>query len=204
MIGNFPGWGGKTYIVTLVDEIIKTMEDPPSSGRSSAMDTSLVNRFTRDTGASIHICVTNSIGISVSNPSHLSLASAHVRGRNINARSQESFLGKFDGKPPRDSLKFILAVLLGVNLDARLASSKGDVNTGALVGHQGRQGLDLVSTDVSGVSDTSFAGRSMMRMLSSVSIDHLVTSIISLEREVHLQDMGTRFNNLENAMSFLR
>merc|ERR1719420_1427640 len=191
------------HVLLLLDEVVQTVEDSSASGAGSAVNTSLVDGFASDAGAGVHVSVPNSICISVSNPSHLSLASAHVWGRNINARSQETFLGKFDGKPPRDSLQFILAVLLGVNLDTRLASSKGNINTGAFVGHQGRQGLDLISTDVSGVSDTSFAGRSVMRMLCSIAIDHLITSIISLEREVHLQDMGAWFNNLENAMSFL-
>merc|ERR1719420_192804 len=146
------------HVLLLLDEVVQTVEDSSASCTGSAVDTSLVDGFASDTGTGVHVSVPNSIGISVSNPSHRPLASAHVRGRNINARSQETFLGKFDAKPPRDSLQLILAVLLGVNLDTGLASSEGDIYTGALVGHQSRQGLDLVSTYISGVSNTSLAG----------------------------------------------
>merc|ERR1719282_1343691 len=191
------------HILLLLDEVIQTMEDSSACGAGSAVDTSLVDGFASDASAGVHVGVPNSVGISVSNPSHLPLTSAHVWGRNINTRSKESFLGKFDGEPPCDPLQFILTVLLGVNLDTCLATSEGDVHTGALVGHQGRQGLDLISTDVSGVSDTSLAWRSVVTVLRSVAIDHLVTSIISLKRKVDFQHMGTGLNDFQDAMSLL-
>ena len=40
-------------------------------------------------------------------------------------------------------------------------------------------------------------------MLCSVAINHLKTAIILLQWKVDLQDMGTGFNNLEDAMSLL-
>merc|ERR1719282_720484 len=146
------------HVLLLLDEVVQTVEDSSASGAGSAVDTSLVDGFASDTGTGVHVGVPNSVGVCVSNPSHLSLASAHVRGRNINTRPKKSFLGKFNGEPPGDPLQLILAVLLGVNLDTSLATSEGDIYTGALVRHQGRQGLDLVSTDVGGVSDASFGG----------------------------------------------
>merc|ERR1719282_249127 len=191
------------HVLLLLDEVIQTVEDSSASGAGSAVDTSLVDGFASDTGSGVHVGVPNSIGVCVSNPSHLPLTSAHIWGRNINTRSKESFLGKFDGKPPCDPLQLILAVLLGVNLDTSLASSEGDIYTGALVGHQGRQGLDLISTDVGGVSDTSLAGRSVVTVLRSVAINHLVTSIISLKRKVDFQNMGAGLKDFQDAMSLL-
>merc|ERR1719282_1646979 len=90
------------HVLLLLDEVVQTVEDSSASGAGSAMNTSLVDGFASDASAGVHVGVTNSIGICVSNPSHLPLASAHVRGRNINAGSQESLLGKFDGEPPGD------------------------------------------------------------------------------------------------------
>merc|ERR1719282_2257712 len=115
------------HVLLLLDEVIQTMEDSSACGAGSAVDTSLVDGFASDASAGVHVGVPNSICISVSNPSHLPLASAHVRGRNINTRSQETFLGKFDGEPPCDPLQFILTVLLGVNLDTGLATAEGDI-----------------------------------------------------------------------------
>merc|ERR1719282_400059 len=115
------------HVLLLLDEVVQTVEDSSASGAGSAMDTSLVDGFASDASAGVHVGVTNSIGICVSNPSHLPLASAHVRGRNINTRSQETFLGKFDGESSCDPLQLILAVLLGVNLDTGLATAEGDI-----------------------------------------------------------------------------
>ena len=60
-------------------------------------------------------------------------------------------------KPPGDALQLVLAVLLGVDLDARLAAAEGDVHACALVGHQRGQRLHLVRAHVGGVADTSLA-----------------------------------------------
>ena len=46
---------------------------------------------------------------------------------------------------------------LGVDLDSGLAATEGDVDAGALVGHEGGQGLDLVGAHVHRVTDTSLA-----------------------------------------------
>ena len=59
--------------------------------------------------------------------------------------------------PPGDALQLVLAVLLGVDLDARLAAAEGDVHACALVGHQRGQCLHLVRAHVGGVADTSLA-----------------------------------------------
>ena len=59
--------------------------------------------------------------------------------------------------PPGDALQLVLAVLLGVDLDARLAAAEGDVHACALVGHQRGQRLHLVRAHVRGVADTSLA-----------------------------------------------
>ena len=40
-------------------------------------------------------------------------------------------------------------------------------------------------------------------VLGSVCIDHLISSIILLQRKVHLQDMSTGLNDLQDSMRFL-
>jgi len=80
-------------------------------------------------------------------------------------------------------------VHLGVDLKTGLATSEGNVDTSALVGHEGGQGLDLVGADVQGVTDTALAGGSVVRVLGSVAADHLDGAVVALEREVDLQDV---------------
>ena len=41
----------------------------------------------------------------------------------------------------------------------------------------------------------------VMAMLSPVSIDHLVAPIILLQGEIHLQDVGTRLDDLQDSWS---
>merc|ERR1712037_1002949 len=67
---------------------------------------------------------------------------------------------------------------LGSILMPALPPPKGDINTGALVGHQSRQGLNLVSTHVHGVTDTTLARTPVVRMLRPVGVDHLKGAVI--------------------------
>ena len=43
----------------------------------------------------------------------------------------------------------------------------------------------------------------VMRVLGSVTVDHLVAAVISLEREVHFEDVGTGLDDLEDAVGLL-
>merc|ERR1719205_578377 len=189
--------------MSLIDEVLKAMEDTTACGAGPAVDATLVDGLASDTCAGVHICVPNGVGVSVSNPGHLPLACSHVRGGHIDAGSQEALLGELNSKPPGDLLKFILAIQLGVNLDACLATTEGDINTGALVGHQSRQGLNLVSTHIHGVTDTTLAGTPVVRMLRPVGVDHLKGAVITLQGKVHLQDVRTRLNDLQDPVCLL-
>merc|ERR1719510_1307044 len=102
--------------VGFIDEVLKPMEHATACGAGPAMDTSLVDGLASDAGAGIQVGVPDGVGVSVCNPGHLPLASAHVRGGHVDARSQESLLGKLDCEPPSDLFKFVLAVQLGVDL----------------------------------------------------------------------------------------
>ena len=78
---------------------------------------------------------------------------------------------------------------LGVNSKAGLSASEGDIDAGALVGHQSSQGLDLVGADVHGVPDATLARGSMVRVLRAVTLDHLDRAVVLLQREVHLENV---------------
>ena len=112
------------------------MEDTAACGAGPAVDAALVDGLASDTGTGVHVGVPNGVGVSVSNPGHLPLACSHVRCGHINTRSQETLLGELNSEPPGDIFKLIVAVQLGINLDACLATTKGDINTGTLVSHQ--------------------------------------------------------------------
>merc|ERR1719167_1696350 len=133
------------------------------------MNPSLVDRFASDASRGVQVSVTNCIGVSISNPCHLSFSSSHVRSGYINTRSQETLLGQLDGKPTSDLLQLVLAVQLGVDLDAGFASTKWDVNTGTLVGHQSGKSFHFIRTPIQRVTDTTLTRTPVMRVLSSIS-----------------------------------
>merc|ERR1719430_2645814 len=176
------------------------MEDAAACGAGPAVDAALVDGLASDTGAGVQVGVSNRVGVSVSDPGHLPLACSHVRGRHVNAGSQEALLGELNGEPPGDLFKLILAVQLGVNLDASLATAEGDINTSALVG---QQSLNLVSAHVHGVTDTTLAGTPVMRMLRPVGVDHLKGAVVALQGEVHLQYVRARLNYLQDPVRLL-
>merc|ERR1719341_2708373 len=59
--------------MSLIDEVLKAMEDTAACGASPAVDAALVDGLASDTGAGVHVGVPNSVGVSVSNPGHLPL-----------------------------------------------------------------------------------------------------------------------------------
>ena len=104
-----------------------------------------------DAGRGVQVGVAHGVGVGVGDPGHLTLASTHVGGGYVDAGSQEGLLGQLNGEPTGDTFEFSIGVQFGVNANTGLAAAKGDVGTGALVGHQGCQGLDLVGADIGGV-----------------------------------------------------
>jgi len=69
--------------------------------------------------------VADGLRVRVGDPAHLTLTSTHVRGRHVNAGTQEALLGEFDGDTPGDLLDFVVGVLAGVDLDATLGTTDG-------------------------------------------------------------------------------
>merc|ERR1719336_1598041 len=145
------------HVETLVDEVVEAVEHAAPSRTRAAVDTALVDGFSRDTGAGVHVRVSDGAGVGVRYPGHLPLSGPHVGGGNVDARPQEPLLGQLYGEPPCDVLQLVVAVLLVVDLDPSLAAAEGDVHTRALVGHQSGQGLHLVLAYVHGVPDASAA-----------------------------------------------
>ena len=124
------------HVLSLVDEVFQAVEDAPARSAGPTMDAPLVDGFPSDTGGGVEVMMTKGAGVGVSYPGHLPLPSPHVRGWHVNGRTQETFLGELNRKPPGDELQLVVRVVLRVDLDAALPSSKRNINTGTLVGHQ--------------------------------------------------------------------
>lgn len=80
--------------------------------------------------------------------------------------------------PSCHPFKLAVRINLGIDPESGLSAAERDVNASALVRHEGGQGFDLVSADVQGVTDTSFARRAMVGVLLELGL--LYTSIFNL------------------------
>ena len=167
------------------------------------MDAALVDGLAGDAGRGVEVVVAKRVGVSVGDPGHLPFAGAHVGRRHVDAGTEESLLGEFDGEAPRDPLQLAVRVQLGIDAHARLAAAKRHVDTRALVGHERGQGLHLVPVDVGGEPDSALAGRPVVRVLRPVPHDHLVAAVILLHGEVDLEHVGARLHAPEDAVHLL-
>lgn len=142
------------HVVGLVDKVLQAVEDTASGGGHAAVDTALVDWLAGDAGVGVDVGMADGLGVGVGDPGHFTLAGAHVGGGHIDAGPHEALLGQLEGEAARDLLQLVLRVLLGVDLDAGLGAAEWDIDAGALEGHEGGQGLDLVTAHVQGVTDS--------------------------------------------------
>ena len=81
-----------------------------------------------------------------------------------------------------DDLGHALELALGHGLritdDSALGSAEGDVDDGALPGHPGGEGADLVKGDVGGVADATFGGAAGDRVLDTIAGEHFDGAVI--------------------------
>ena len=78
------------HVMPLLDEIVDPKEDATAIVQGPAVDSALIDRLPRHTGRCIEITVTDCIGY----PGHLALPCAHVGGRYVNRRSQETLFSQ--------------------------------------------------------------------------------------------------------------
>ena len=82
------------HVMRLLDEVVDPMEDATAIGRGPAVDSALIDRLARHTGRCIEITVTNCVCKSIGYLGHLSLPCAHVGGRYVNRRTQETLFSQ--------------------------------------------------------------------------------------------------------------
>ena len=174
-------------IYLVVDEKVGSMENTSSSGRNSAMNTSLRDGLASDAGRGVEVGWVQSL-VFVGHPGHFSLTSVHVWGRDVDGGSEEAVLVQLLGKGAGDSLQLGNGVSLRVKSDTGLSTTEWNVASSALPGHKSGEGLDLVHVDVGSVSHTALGRESVVRVLSSVAREDLVGTIIHSDSEVGLDD----------------
>ena len=66
-----------------------------------------------DAGGSIHVQISERIGVGVCDPGHFPFSGSHVWSWNVNSRSEESLLREFDSETTGHTLE----LTVGVNLE---------------------------------------------------------------------------------------
>ena len=97
----------------------------------------------------------------------------HVGGGHVEAGADEVLPHQLEDVAPGDPLQLAGRVLLGVDPDAALGAAERHVHQRALVGHQRREGLDLVRVHVGGVADPALGGQLVVAVLGPPGVHHL-------------------------------
>lgn len=142
------GCSDLAHVRCFVDEVLQSVENAASGGRDTSVNAALVDGLSGDASVCVDVVVADGLGVCVGDPAHLTFASSHVWGGDVDSWSNESLLGQLEGEATSNLLQLVLGVFLGVDLDAGLGSAEWNVNAGALEGHQSRQGLDFIAADV--------------------------------------------------------
>lgn len=75
------------HVIRLVNKVLQTVENAPTGGGNSTVDTTLVNRFTSDASVTVDVVETDGFGVSVGDPGHFPFSSTHIRSRDVDARA---------------------------------------------------------------------------------------------------------------------
>lgn len=152
--------------VGLPDEVVQPVEDTPTGGGHTTVDSTLVDRLAGDASVRVNVQMADGLGVSVRNPGHLALTGAHVRSGHINTRPNEALLRKLEREATRDLLQLVLRVRLRVNLNTSLGTAERNVHTGTLEGHQSGQGFHLIAAHVKRETDTCAERKNKVKLIN--------------------------------------
>lgn len=187
LAGNVAIEAGHLLDLGELQELADTVVDTETGGLVTAADTSLGDGLAGDTSSSVDILGVE-LAVGVHDPGHLAGAGSDIGGGDIDTGSNEVLLAELHGVAAGDALELGRGELLGVELDASLGTTEGNIDDGALVGHEGSQGLDLLEIDLVRETNTSLAGKAMAGVLGTVTLDDDVGVGVNLDGELDGQD----------------
>ena len=174
------------------------VEDAQSGRLAPARDAVQRERLAGDAAEVVDVVrVERAVG--VDDPGHLALAGAVVGRRDIDGRADEAVSVEFDHQAARDALNKLGRALVGVDADAALGSAEGDIDDGALEGHQRGETLDFVAVDHRRVADAALGRQAVMAVLGAPGLDHLDLPVLVFDREGHLVEVVAGLDLLKQA-----
>jgi hypothetical protein len=176
----------------VAEELPEGVLDAPSGGLNASGDAALGDRFSGDAGDGVDV-VGEEGAVLVGDPGHFTAAGSHVGRRYVQARADVAFLCKLLREPPGDAFQLGLTELPGVDGQAALGAAEGDVDDGALVGHQRGQRLNVVLGHAGGVSDSTLHGQAMLAVDRPVAGKNMI-AVAEFYEEANLVDVVARLD----------
>ena len=118
-------------------------------------DSAHVHGFAGNTGDGVDVVGIQG-AVSIRDPPHLARARAHVGSRHVEAGTDVAFLRQLHREIASDQLELSRVVVVWIDLQGPFRSPVRDIDDGALVGHQGGQGLHLVLIGDRRIADAAF------------------------------------------------
>jgi len=172
-------------------ELLDAVVDTKASAFGTSSNTTLVDEFTSAAAFSVDVLFTLHLHVSVLNPGHNLLVSAHIRSQAVDTRSDEALLGQLHSVSSGDLLKLVLRVISRLDGDATLSSSEWNIGHREFVGHKGCECHGLLEINARGVTGSSFDRQEVVLVLSSVGSDGLDLAIVSADGEGESNDVVT-------------
>jgi hypothetical protein len=155
----------------IVEKLFGAGEDSQAGGLSPAADTELVEVLSSGHGITVDILVAIVSLVGRFHPTHLALASAYIGSRHIDSSSNGVLLSQPDRVLSSEGLQLSGGVLAGVDTDASLGASVGQVDDGALDGHEAGECFHFLNIHIFGVSGSALGGEFVGLMLTAVGGD---------------------------------
>ena len=147
----------------LTDAVVYT----ETSGLSATVDATLLDEFASAAAFSIDVLLALDVHVGVLDPGHNLLVGAHIGAEAIDGSANKALLDELHSVLAGYTLKLTLRQVAGINFDATLAATEGNISNGEFEGHEAGKSLNLLEVNVVGVTSATLARKLVSGVLSS-------------------------------------
>jgi len=155
----------------VVEQLLGAGEDAEACGFGPAADAELVEVLASGDCIAVDVLISVKGLIGRFHPTHLSLACSHIGPGDVDCSSDRVLLGQSDGVGASERFEFSGGVFAGVDADAALRASVGEVDDGALDAHEAGECFHFLYVHVLGVASASLGGQLVGLVLAAVGRD---------------------------------
>jgi hypothetical protein len=188
------GFLNETFVV---EQSSHAVVDTKASRLGSAVNTTLGDEFASCATFSVDVRLTVHVNVGVFNPGHNLLVGPEIRAKAVNLGANETFFGELHSVSTSNLFDFTLGVLLGINLNATLGTTEGNICDGELEGHQRGERHDFLQVHVGRITGSALDRKLVMLVLGTVANDALDGAVVSADGNRETNDIVTGADQLE-------